>query len=220
MAASIQYSVGLALLPLEPQYGAFVLGHHFLLDRLAVDRLRPPTLGERLFVTAGIAFHAVGVAFADQLYRAFVWYDNVAHLLSSSIVAGLLVVLVSRYVKTDRRVAAIVLSALLPLGLVWEMYEFRVPYLTVYGWGDAASDIWFNVIGGVAMLGYLSLRRHRPRGDGDASAAVPTNPHVLVSRGLSTASRVTDTTHHIPSAHSQPRSEVIASRNPPSPADD
>lgn len=209
MAAFIQYSVGLALLPLEPQYGAFVLGHHFLVDHLAVDRLRPPTPGERLFVTAGIAFHTVGVAFADQLYRAFVWYDNVAHLLSSAIVAGLLVALVSRCVDNNRRVALIVFGALLPLGFAWEMYEFHTPHLTVYGWGDAASDIWLNVIGGTAMLGYLSLRNHSPRGRTEALPNGVTNTHVLVSRGLAIASQSPDTAGRREPTESQRRSMAI-----------
>lgn len=162
VATALQYGIGLALLPFEPQYGALILGHHRV-----VERVRAVTPGERLYVTGGVAFHTVGVVFADRLYRAFSWYDDVAHLLSGSLVAGLLVLVLSRYVDDRRRLAAIVLGALVPVGLAWEMYEFHTPRLTVYGWGDAASDIWFNVVGGTAMVGYLAARR-RLRGDGAA----------------------------------------------------
>ncbi|MFB6159695.1 MAG: hypothetical protein ABEJ61_00785 [Haloferacaceae archaeon] len=153
VVAAVQAGVGLALLPFEPQYGLLVLGHHLLLRPV-----RTVTPRERLYATAAIAFHTVGVVFPEQLYRAFVWYDDVAHLLSGSLVAALLVAVLDRVVDDGRTVAAVAVLALVPIGLGWEMYEFHTPRLTVYGWNDSASDVGFNLLGGCATVVYGRLR--------------------------------------------------------------
>ncbi len=153
LVSVVQYGIGVALLPFEPQYGLLVIGHHRV-----IRRLRPLTAGERLYVTGCVAVHVVGVVHADQLYKAVGWYDNVTHVLSGSFIAGLLVILLATRVDTPRWIAAGVLLAFLPVGIGWEMYEYRVLRLAVYGWGDAAVDFWNNILGGVGMVVYLALR--------------------------------------------------------------
>lgn len=153
LVAVIQYAVGLALLPLEPQYGLLVIGHHHV-----VGRLRPLTPSERLYVTVAIAIHTVGVTFPEHLYREFAWYDNVTHFMSGSLVAGLLIIVLSRHVKRFHWVAAMTVFTMVFVGIGWEMYEYHTPRLRVYGWGDTVSDIWTNLFGTVAMLTYIQMR--------------------------------------------------------------
>jgi hypothetical protein len=158
----VQYGAGLALLPFEPQYGLLVLGHHRV-----VRRVRALSGGERLYVTACITVHVVGVVHAGRLYEGLHWYDNVTHVLSGSLVAGLVAMLLAAKFDDPRRVAAGTLLALLPIGLGWEMYEYRVLRLAVYGWGDAATDVWNNVLGGTAMVCYLAVRDRLTPGSAD-----------------------------------------------------
>lgn len=158
----VQYGAGLGLLPFEPQYGLLVIGHH-----RAVRRLRVLSEGERLYVTACIVIHVAGVVHASRLYEGLHWYDSVTHALSGSLVAGLVAMLLATRLDDPRRVAAGTILAFLPIGLGWEMYEYRVLRLAVYGWGDAATDFWNNVLGGVAMTGYLALRGRLTSGSAD-----------------------------------------------------
>lgn len=172
--AAIQYAVGLALLPLEPQYGLLVIGHHRV-----VSRFRPLTLGERLYLTAAIAIHTVGVTFPEQLYRTFVWYDDITHFMSGSLVGGLIAVALSRRVERFPWLAVLTVSALALVGVGWEMYEYHTPRLRVYGWGDTVSDIWTNVAGGVAMLVYLRIRPRIESADAVTGSLDPTNERGL-----------------------------------------
>lgn len=163
LVPAVQYGVGLVLFLFEPQYGLLVIGHHRV-----VRRLRPLTRGERLYVTACIAIHVTGVVHADRLYEGLWWYDDVTHALSGSLVAGLVVILLATKLDDPRQIAAGTLLAFVPIGIGWEMYEYRVLRLAVYGWGDAAVDFWNNILGGVAMVAYLGLRDRlawKPTGD-------------------------------------------------------
>lgn len=164
LVSAVQYCTGLALMPFELQYGLLVIGHHH-----AVRRLRVSSGGERLYVTLCVTVHVVGVVHAGRLYEGFHWYDNVTHALSGSLVAGLVVILLATRIDDPRRIAAGTLLALLPIGLGWEMYEYRILRLAVYGWGDAAIDFWNNILGGVGMLGYLALRGRLASGSPDDS---------------------------------------------------
>jgi hypothetical protein len=172
--AAIQYAVGVALLPLEPQYGLLVIGHHHVFGRL-----RPMTPGERLYLTAAIAIHTVGVTYPEHLYRAFAWYDNVTHFMSGSLVGGLVAVVLSRRIERFPWLLASTVVALVLVGVGWEMYEYHTPRLRVYGWGDTVSDIWTNVAGGLAMVAYLRIRPLIGSDDAGAGSPDPTNDRGL-----------------------------------------
>ncbi len=154
LVATVQYPIGLALLPFEPQYGLLVIAQHHV-----IGRLRTLTPGERLYVTVAIAIHTVGVTYPEQFYRTVVWFDDVTHFMSGSLVAGLLMLVLSRRIGRFSWLLVTTVVALFVVGIGWEMYEYHTPRLRVYGWGDTVSDIRMNLFGGVAMVTYRRMQR-------------------------------------------------------------
>jgi hypothetical protein len=114
----------------------------------------PVSAGRHVFAPSDV----VEVTHPAHLYRALAWYDDVTHFTSGSLVAGLLVVALAQRVERVRWIAAATVVAPVLVGVGWEMYEHHTPRLRVYEWGDAVSDIWTNLLGGVAMLAYLRTR--------------------------------------------------------------
>jgi len=144
--------------------------------------LRPqPLVG--FLVAAAPFLHAVG---ALGPYRTVPAFDQVAHALSATLVAGFGYVLV-RVVETESDAVqipptlrfAFVLIFATSFGLAWEILEFGTgllasvtggdPLLAQYGLSDVALDLLFNSLGAlvVALWGtqyFDSLRRPLARG--------------------------------------------------------
>lgn len=135
----------------------------------------PIDSGVVLWITAAVCVHAIG---ALGPYRWFGWYDQVAHTLSATIVAGVgyagarAVDLHSDDIEIPSTyMFGFVIVFILAAGVLWEILEFAVGFasqvitgteaLAQYGIDDIALDLTFNAIGGVivATLDTPQLRR-------------------------------------------------------------
>lgn len=141
------------------------LGITLLPALLRRDLVVPPDPGLLLWVTAAVFVHAVG---ALGVYRAFAWYDQLAHVLSASVVAAVGYATVRTLERHDEDVSfpdaffvIVVVVMTMALGVAWELVEFGVSglasmlgsksVLVVYGVDDIALDLVFNGVGGVVV---------------------------------------------------------------------
>lgn len=135
-----------------------------------------PALG--LLIAASALLHTVG---AMGPYATVPLYDQVAHAVSSAIVAGfgyVLVMVVDRHVEgvdipPKLRFVFILIFAI-SFGVVWEIVEFATDYvtalligdtvLTQYGLRDTILDMLFNTIGAVLVALWGTTIFDRVRG--------------------------------------------------------
>lgn len=124
-----------------------------------------PDPGLLLWVSAAVFVHAVG---ALGVYEAFSWYDEIAHLLSGSVVAAVGYATVRTLERHEDDVSfpdgffvVVVVVITMALGVAWELLEFAVSglasalgtksVLVVYGVDDIALDLVFNGVAGVVV---------------------------------------------------------------------
>lgn len=128
-----------------------------------------PVLG--LWITAAATIHAVGIL---GPYKQFPWYDQVAHGVSASLIAGTGYASV-RAIEVGhddvtlpaelRFVFVLVVGG--GIGVVWEIGEFALGELSritggqalliQFGLGDAVTDLATNIVG-AALVGLFATR--------------------------------------------------------------
>jgi hypothetical protein len=122
-----------------------------------------PVLG--LLVVSSATLHVLG---SLGLYQVLPWFDQLAHAVSASLVAGVgfaLVDAVDRYhpvVEIPGRLRSVFLFVFTTaVGVLWEIAEFGLELaasasggqslLTQYGLGDVVLDLAFDSLGAVAL---------------------------------------------------------------------
>lgn len=118
-----------------------------------------------LWITAAVSVHAVG---ALGPYQAIWWWDNLAHALSSSVVAAIgytTVRVISEHTADvwipSQVVFVFILLFVVAAGVIWEVLEFLAgelasffavaDVLIQYGLQDTMLDLVFDVIGGLVV---------------------------------------------------------------------
>ncbi|ELZ17345.1 hypothetical protein C477_13980 [Haloterrigena salina JCM 13891] len=106
-----------------------------------------------LWITAAVILHTGGSLW---LYETYQWYDEIAHTVSASVIAGLGYAAFRAFElhsdemnvpSTFRSVFIVVF--VLAIGVVWEVLEFALggTVVTVYGIDDIVTDFVFNTVG-------------------------------------------------------------------------
>lgn len=125
-----------------------------------------------LWITTAVFLHAfgtVGLPQTQAFYGTIGWWDNLTHVISSSLVAG------AGYATAraldehthdlyfpPKFMFAFILSITLAFGVFWELIEFGVSaaaplfgstesVLTIYGVSDTMLDLVYDTIGGVLV---------------------------------------------------------------------
>lgn len=139
--------------------------------------------GLTFLITAAVVVHSVGVFF--DLYKSGpVWFDDLAHALSSAVVAlsgfafvQALDLYSDDLTLPDRFLSVFILLFVLAFGVAWEVLEFASGLATQtlglsggliqFGWRDIVSDMMFNTLGGVlvALLGPRYFDKSRTPAD-------------------------------------------------------
>lgn len=131
-----------------------------------------------LWITAAVWLHSVG---SLGPYSWFSWYDNVTHLMSSIVIAGVGYATFRGFERHSDELkvpsefrAVFIVVFVLAMSVVWELIEFAsgtVPALVgidaplvVYGVEDIVSDTIFNTLGGVVVAVGGSSYFHRLAG--------------------------------------------------------
>ncbi|MFC6765894.1 hypothetical protein [Natrinema soli] len=119
-----------------------------------------------LWIATAVILHTIGSLW---LYEAYQWYDEIAHTVSASVIAGLGYVAFRAFElhsdemnvpSTFRSVFIVVF--VLAIGVIWEVLEFALggTVVTVYGIDDIVTDFVFNAVGAVIVAiwgtGYVS----------------------------------------------------------------
>lgn len=123
--------------------------------------------GLAFLITAAVVVHATGVFF--DLYKSGpVWFDDLAHALSSAVVAlsgFALIQAVDLYSDEldlpEEFLSVFILLFVLAFGVAWEVLEFASGMATQllglsggliqFGWRDIVSDMMFNTLGGILV---------------------------------------------------------------------
>ncbi|HET7322699.1 MAG TPA: hypothetical protein VFJ06_00015 [Halococcus sp.] len=125
----------------------------------------PLDSGLVLWITAAISIHVLGSLW---LYGRGGWYDQLAHLLSATIVSGIgyaglraIEISTPEIEIPQRYMAFFTVVLILAFGVLWEVLEYTLGDLTVYGIDDTALDLLFDALGAgvVAVLDTPQLRR-------------------------------------------------------------
>ncbi|SER44521.1 hypothetical protein [Natrinema salaciae] len=110
-----------------------------------------------LWITTAVILHTIGSLW---LYEEYQWYDEIAHTVSASVIAGLGYAAFRAFERhsdemnvssTFRSVFIVVF--VLATGVVWEVLEFALGggLVTVYGIDDIVTDFVFNAVGAVIV---------------------------------------------------------------------
>ncbi|WP_276301886.1 hypothetical protein [Halorussus lipolyticus] len=113
---------------------------------------------QRLYASVAMLAHAVGML---GPYDDTWWWDHVTHLLSSTLLAGLVHAAADRRDKNPR---PRVLGAIAVAGVVWELLEYVIhavserlgidPLLVSYSRRDTLLDLVFNLLGALVVLAF------------------------------------------------------------------
>jgi hypothetical protein len=109
-----------------------------------------------LWITVAILLHLVG---SLGLYARYQWYDEIAHTVSATVIAGLgyaafrALELHSEEIDVPSEFRAVVIVVfVLAAGMLWEVFEFAFGGLvTVYGIDDIVTDMVFNTVGAILV---------------------------------------------------------------------
>ena len=153
--------------------GAIALAITFLPALLSRNFSVPldPWLG--LWITTAVFLHTLGSA---GLYGRFLWWDNLTHAMSASVVAGVgytvarAVDLHSDKIHVPRRFFFVyTFVVVLSFGVIWELFEFALDLVALstgvsmplaqHGLDDTVRDLMFNSLGAllVAVFGQAHL---------------------------------------------------------------
>jgi hypothetical protein len=130
----------------------------------------PMDAGLTLWITTAVFLHAVGTLgpYRGGMTVMGIGWDNVTHMLSSSLVAAIGYATARAIDEhTDdvrlppRFMFVFILLFVMAFGVVWEVIEFGIAgaasmlgsdaVLTQYGLGDTMRDLIFDVVGGVVV---------------------------------------------------------------------
>jgi hypothetical protein len=130
-----------------------------------------PWLG--LWITTAVFLHTLG---STGLYLRIVWWDNLTHAVSASLVAGVgytaarAIDLHDDRIDIPARYAFVyILVVVLAFGVIWELFEFALDVvadatgatmpLAQHGLDDTVRDLMFNSVGAlvVALFGQAHL---------------------------------------------------------------
>ncbi|PCR89492.1 hypothetical protein [Natrinema ejinorense] len=119
-----------------------------------------------LWTTTAVILHTMGSLW---LYEAYQWYDEIAHTVSASVIAGLGYAAFRAFeLHTDEMNvpstfrSVFIVVFVLAIGVIWEVLEFALggTVVTVYGIDDIVTDFVFNAVGAVIVAiwgtGYVS----------------------------------------------------------------
>lgn len=109
-----------------------------------------------LWITTAMVLHTIG---SLALYHQYSWYDEVTHIVSGTIIAGVgyasfraLEIHSDDITVTSELRAVFVVVFVLAAGIFWEILEFAFGSLIpVYGIDDIVTDMIANTIGGVIV---------------------------------------------------------------------
>jgi len=113
-------------------------------------------MGLILWITVAMILHVAG---ALALYEQFQWFDEIAHTVSGTLIAGIgyasfrALELHSDVIDVPSEFrAGFILVFVLAAGVFWEVLEFVFSgFVTVYGVDDIVTDFIFNAVGGVIV---------------------------------------------------------------------
>ncbi|PCR90396.1 hypothetical protein [Natrinema ejinorense] len=109
------------------------------------------------WITTAVILHTMGSLW---LYKEYQWYDEIAHIVSASVIAGLGYAAFRTFelhsdelnvLSTFRSVSIVIF--VLAIGVFWEVLEFALGgvVVTVYGIDDVVTDFVFNAVGAVIV---------------------------------------------------------------------
>lgn len=118
-----------------------------------------------LWITVAVFLHALG---AVGLYRWYPWYDEITHLVSGALVAGVGYATLRAFEEHSAEVTVteafrglFVVVFVLAFGVVWEVFEFVAVVggravgtgtpVRVFGIDDIVTDMLANAAGGVLI---------------------------------------------------------------------
>jgi len=118
-----------------------------------------------LWITLAIVLHVLG---SLGFYSQFSWYDEITHLVSSTVIAGAGYALFRAFEQHSGAIdvpsafrGLFVVVFVLAVGVAWELFEFGAVWVArwlgvdspvvVYGIDDIVTDFVFNAVGAVAV---------------------------------------------------------------------
>jgi hypothetical protein len=113
-------------------------------------------IGLVLWVTIAAVLHMIG---SIGVYERFQWYDEVTHIISATVVAGVGYAALRALELHTNEIdvpgnfrAVFILVFVLATAVVWEIFEFALgDYVTVYGIDDIVTDMIANTVGAILM---------------------------------------------------------------------
>ena len=115
-----------------------------------------------LWITVAMVLHTAGYL---GLYDQYQWYDEITHVVSGTIIAGVgyasfrALELHSEAIDVPSEFRAVfVVVFVLAAGMVWEVFEFTFGALvTVYGIDDIVTDMIANAVGGILVVAWGTI---------------------------------------------------------------
>ncbi|WP_134669637.1 hypothetical protein [Halorussus marinus] len=140
----------------------------FLPAVLARDTHVSMDAGLALWITLAVFVHALG---SLGVYQWFPWYDQFAHALSSSVVAGVGYAVITAFDRHSESVefppefvSVFLFVFVMAFGVLWEILEFTTglvsgmvggeAVLAQYGMSDIIYDLVFNQVGAIIVAAW------------------------------------------------------------------
>ena len=109
-----------------------------------------------LWITVAVVLHTIG---SIGVYERFQWFDEITHVVSATIVAGVGYAAFRAIEQHTDEVdapgafrAVFIVVFVLAAAVVWEIFEFALgDYITVYGIDDIVTDMIANTAGAMLM---------------------------------------------------------------------
>ncbi|QLG47569.1 hypothetical protein [Natrinema halophilum] len=110
-----------------------------------------------LWITVAVILHTIGSLW---MYETYQWYDEIAHTVSASVIAGLGYAAFRAFeIHSDEMAvpstfrSMFIVVFVLATGVFWEVLEFALGgvAVTVYGIDDIVTDFVFNAVGAVIV---------------------------------------------------------------------
>ena len=132
-------------------YVLLTLGHPILVRRTLGLRLSAWQIG---YISLAMTLHPLGGLY--QWYEAIWWFDHGTHTLSATLVAAIGYTLVRAYDlrggSIPSAVPAFTIAFVMTGGIIGEVVELHVDWLTVYSYNDTIRDYLFNTVGGLLVI--------------------------------------------------------------------
>lgn len=155
-----------------PHYVILILIHPALLKYIFGVRLPPWQIA---YISFALFAHPMGGLYG--WYAKIWWFDHLTHTLSATLVAAIGYTFFHAYRLRAGGpwwfVPLFTMIFIETAGLVWEVVELNVDWLTVYSYNDTLLDYVFNTLGGLLVI--------------------LTGPYILRSRGKEFADQIEET---------------------------